>query len=139
MSDLIGTAKKFSRDPVSNPAAGDKGNTVGNSFSGAGTRLEKKTKSLLRGLRGVDNVYTQHEPLIKKYVVETVNQRFHSDLEYTKSFAFANDVLVYIVGGVTYEESRWIQELNKQLGARIILGGDCMWSAKSFLAFLQNS
>lgn len=54
----------------------------------AGTRLEKKTKSLLRGLRGVDNVYTQYEPGLKKYVTETLQQRFVSDLGRTNGRGF---------------------------------------------------
>jgi vacuolar protein sorting-associated protein 45 len=41
-------------------------------------------------------------------------------------------VIVYIIGGVTYEESYHIQMMNKQ-GARIVLGGSHVHNFSSFM------
>lgn len=43
-------------------------------------------------------------------------------------------VVVFMVGGATYEEARDMTELSKQSGCRIVLGGTCFHNSRSFLA-----
>lgn len=43
-------------------------------------------------------------------------------------------VVVFVVGGATYEEERDMDELSRATGVSIILGGSTMLNSRSFLA-----
>jgi vacuolar protein sorting-associated protein 45 len=44
------------------------------------------------------------------------------------------DVLVFVVGGVTYEEGKLVAEMNVSLqGTRIVLGGTSVLNAEMFI------
>ena len=109
-------------------------------FAAAGNRLEK-TKNLLKGLRGIDNVYTQHEPVVKKYLSDMINQKHVSDLEYSKSFQFSpsDNIIVFFLGGTTYDECKVAYDLNKQLGAKIMVGGCFLWTTETFLNYVERN
>jgi vacuolar protein sorting-associated protein 45 len=49
-----------------------------------------------------------------------------------KSFVRPSEIIVYIIGGITYEESCHIHMMNNQ-GARIILGGSYIHNFSSFI------
>ncbi|CAF3343808.1 unnamed protein product [Rotaria socialis] len=106
------------------------------------------TRQFIRGLRGVDNVYAQHVPLIKDLIdqllrgklkdtsypnvnaKDQVNQQSSSQLQ--GQIIKPSEIIVYVIGGVTYEESYHIQQMNKQ-SARIIIGGSYMHNFPSFI------
>ncbi|KNZ49656.1 uncharacterized protein VP01_4873g2 [Puccinia sorghi] len=124
-------------------------------------------KSALKGLKGVENVYTQHTPPL----VETVELLLKGRLKEAgyPHLLFPDDttttttslppptrpieLIVFVVGGTTYEEARSIALLNDRLasgqgfsgpgpqpqqGARVILGGTCVHNSKSFLDWLRE-
>lgn len=43
------------------------------------------------------------------------------------------EVVVFIVGGVTYEEARLIAEINSQSSVRIVLGGTSIVNSGEFI------
>lgn len=44
-------------------------------------------------------------------------------------------VIVYVVGGATYEEAKEVAQVNRRSSElRVYLGGSCMHNSKSFLA-----
>ncbi|BEI85897.1 hypothetical protein CcaverHIS002_0601840 [Cutaneotrichosporon cavernicola] len=109
--------------------------------------LFSRGKSALKGLKGVENVYTQHTP----HLMETLDLLFKGRLT-ERSYPFMEgdegarsqrpqDIIVFILGGATYEESRAIALLNQRLagneggpgGTRILLGGSCVHNSTSFL------
>ena len=45
-----------------------------------------------------------------------------------------SNVLVFIVGGCTFEEAKDMVEVSKETGVHIVLGGSCIHSSKTFLA-----
>ncbi|KAL8293307.1 hypothetical protein RQP46_000008 [Phenoliferia psychrophenolica] len=83
-------------------------------------------KSALKGLKGVENVYTQHTP----HLSETLDLLLRGRLK-ESSYPFADhqsspsptapgrpqDVIVFIVGGTTYEEAKLVAALNAQFAA----------------------
>ncbi|CAB3375294.1 Hypothetical predicted protein [Cloeon dipterum] len=95
----------------------------------------------LKGLKGVDNVFTQHNPLLKDTLEDLIKGRLRDTLfPYLGSSTMrkAQDVVVFIVGGVTYEESCLVNQMNKELsGARIILGGTTMLNSAAFMDEVQ--
>ena len=52
----------------------------------------------------------------------------------------AQDLVIFIVGGATYEEARMIAQLNAaNKSQRIILGGTIMLNSASFIADLDTA
>ncbi|KAK5642700.1 hypothetical protein RI129_008867 [Pyrocoelia pectoralis] len=101
----------------------------------------KITKRLFKGLNGVDNVYTQHKPVLNEILDEIVKGRLREDL-YPRLGGFTSqqinsrsqDVIVFFIGGVTYEESLTVHVFNKNNPEmRVILGGTTIHNSKSFL------
>ncbi|XP_065060122.1 vacuolar protein sorting-associated protein 45-like isoform X2 [Rhopilema esculentum] len=96
------------------------------------------TKRFIKGLKGVENIYTQHKPLLH----DTLDQLIKGKI---REFQFPylgkdilrdrpQDIIVFMVGGATYEEALVVYELNKSIpGVRIILGGTTVHNCESFL------
>jgi len=108
-------------------------------------------RSALKGLKGVENVYTQHSPHLMQTLELVLKGRLR-ELSYPfldPSAAVAGlggsgpngqgpsqrpqDIIVFMVGGTTYEESRAVARLNQELmgsaggnNARVLLGGSCI-------------
>ncbi|XP_047348718.1 vacuolar protein sorting-associated protein 45 [Vespa velutina] len=102
----------------------------------------KITKKLFKELNGVDNVYTQHTPLINEIIEDLIKGRLN-----TQTYPFLGnivmskrpqDIIVFMIGGTTYEESLTIYNLNKQNpGVQIILGGTTIHNFESFIEEIQ--
>ncbi|CAF0962643.1 unnamed protein product [Adineta steineri] len=110
------------------------------------------TRQFIRGLRGVDNVYAQHVPLIKDLIeqllrgklkdtsypnVNAKDQVNQQNLLQQGQINKPSEIIVYVVGGITYEESYHIQMMNKQ-SARILLGGSYIHNFSSFIDEVLN-
>ncbi|KAH7260039.1 glucose inhibited division protein A-domain-containing protein [Fusarium solani] len=89
-------------------------------FSGASSRF--------KGLKGVENVYTQHSPLLESTLQNMIKGRLKE-----QQYPFVEgggttkdkpqDIIVFIAGGATYEEAKMIAGLNATSpGVRIVLG-----------------
>jgi len=91
------------------------------------SNISKSITTAQSKLRGVDNVYTQYRPRLESILDGILRGDFAG---YDGSGSFAprvQDVIVFIVGGVTYEEARSVSSFNdsvgKGMGVRVILGG----------------
>ncbi|WVQ71393.1 hypothetical protein IAR50_000927 [Cryptococcus sp. DSM 104548] len=113
-------------------------------------------KSALKGLKGVENVYTQHTPhlgqtldlLLKGRLRETSYPFLEGD-EWARSQR-PQDIIIFMLGGTTYEEARTVALLNQRLaseangpagGTRIILGGSTIHNSNrsSFLDMVEQA
>merc|ERR1719498_342206 len=106
--------------------------------------LAQAKSTITRGLRDVENVYTQHKTLVstiadslmkgklKEQTYPTVESRSYSP----PSRENVPRAVIFIVGGATLEETRDINEINKSLdgGRSVILGGTTVLNSRSFLA-----
>lgn len=92
----------------------------------------------LRGLKGVDNVYTMHTPLLETTLQNLIKGRLRE-----QQYPFVEgggstrdkpqDIIVFIVGGATYEEAKTVASINESApGVRIVLGGTTIHNADSF-------
>ncbi|PWN26377.1 Sec1-like protein, partial [Jaminaea rosea] len=82
--------------------------------------------ALQRGIKGVENVYTQHTPHLSKAVEALMRGRLReTSYPYVGGGAppgvaagapqpVPQEVIVFIVGGATYEEARYVHQLNQQ-------------------------
>ncbi|KAI8923830.1 Sec1-like protein [Entophlyctis helioformis] len=108
--------------------------------------LIARTKNVLKGLKGVENVYTQHTPPIVNTLTEAIKGKLKEQnypfLEGSTRDKFLTpalcgrpqDLIVFMIGGATYGEAREIAKLNAtNPGVRIVLGGTTIHNSKSFM------
>ena len=130
--------------------------------------LHRLASTVKRSVAGVQNVYTQHQPLMTTLLDQLARGKLsRSAFPFVGSEAppgKISTVVVFFVGGTTYEEAAKVADINAgrlilggptggpalaspllpgapliQPPFRVILGGTTVHSAKSFLAELQRS
>ena len=115
-------------------------------------------RSALKGLQGVENVYTQHTP----HLSQTLDLLFKGRLRegsYPATAPFSTssfqpdssiytyrpqEVIVFIAGGTTYEEARNVALLNQQFEkegnpSRVVLGGNTILNSRQFLDMMADA
>lgn len=107
-------------------------------FGGAGSRF--------KGLKGVENVYTQHSPLLETTLQSLIKGKLRE-----QQYPFIEggsttkdkpqDIIVFMVGGVTYEEAKMVAGINAggAPGLRIVLGGTTVHNATTFLEEVEDA
>ncbi|NWT45375.1 VPS45 protein, partial [Chroicocephalus maculipennis] len=93
------------------------------------------TKQFLKGLKGVENVYTQHQPLLQETLDQLIKGKLKdSQYPYLGPNTLRDrpqDIIVFIIGGATYEEALTVYNLNRaNPGVRIVLGGTTIHNTK---------
>lgn len=92
-----------------------------------------------QGLSGVENIYTQHTPLLKDTLEDLIKGKLRENLYPTLGGEDVNgrkpqDIIVFMVGGTTYEESLCVHQLNQAYsGVKIVLGGTTVHNSASFM------
>ncbi|TFK40537.1 Sec1-like protein [Crucibulum laeve] len=118
--------------------------------------LLAKGRSALKGLKGVENVYTQHTP----HLSQTLENLFKGRLKEI-SYPFLDgagpnaglqrpqDVIIFMIGGTTYEEARTVTLFNQDpvaasnggitnaAGIRLLLGGTCVHNSSSYIEMVR--
>jgi len=106
-------------------------------FSGARDRF--------KGLKGVENVYTQHSPRLELTLQNLIKGRLRE-----QQYPFVDgggttrdkpqDIVVFIVGGVTYEEAKMVAQVNASSpGVRVVLGGTGVHNSTTFLEEVEDA
>ncbi|CAD7092047.1 unnamed protein product [Hermetia illucens] len=101
------------------------------------TDAVKFTRNLIKGLKEIENVFTQHTCLLKETLEEVFKGR---DLDpmyqvvgsYVPFRRPHQEVVVFMIGGATYEEALAVHQLNVS-GYRVILGGTTIHNSDSFI------
>ena len=108
-------------------------------FGGGKSLLSRATGSL-KGLKGVDNVYTQHQPLIASLTEQMFKGRlketdypYHAQVPKVDAKQ-AKELIIFVAGGVTYEESKFVASMQQQYpNLRVFLGGNGVLNSGQFL------
>ncbi|MEE6491343.1 hypothetical protein FKM82_016184 [Ascaphus truei] len=100
------------------------------------------TKQFFKGLKGVENMYTQHQPFLLDTLDQLIKGKLKDNLyPYLGPSTLRDrpqDIIVFMVGGATYEEAQTVYNLNRTTpGVRIVLGGSTIHNTKSFLEEVQ--
>ena len=96
-----------------------------------------------KGLKGVENVYTQHAPRLEVTLQNLIKGRLRE-----QQYPFVEgggstrdkpqDIIVFIIGGATFEEAKSISQINASTpGIRIVLGGTSIHNSTTFLEELE--
>jgi len=97
------------------------------------------TKRFIKGLKGVENIYTQHTPWLNYIVEDLVKGKLkEAQFPYFIQGAEPNyrppEVIVFVLGGITYEESLAIHNINRAENRLcVVLGGTAMYNTSIFL------
>ena len=106
-------------------------------FSGARDRFKT--------LKGVENVYTQHSPRLEMTLQNLLKGRLKE-----QQYPFVEgggttrdktqDVIIFVVGGATYEEAKMVATVNANVpGVRIVLGGTTVHNSSTFLEEVEDA
>lgn len=101
-------------------------------------------------LKGVENVYTQHNPRLQSTLSQLIKAKLNALQfpfldEKTSAVAQASkekpqDIIVFIVGGTTYEEAKTVAEINASVpGVRVVLGGTTVHNSTTFLEEVDDA
>ncbi|CAG9534127.1 unnamed protein product [Cercopithifilaria johnstoni] len=75
------------------------------------------TKRFIKGLKGVENIYTQHEPYITE-LIDSLSKGRLSDTAYPYILPplpnRVDNIILFVIGGATYEESRAVYMGNQR-------------------------
>ena len=99
----------------------------------------------LRGLKGVDNVYTMHSPTLETTLQNLIKGKLRE-----QQYPFVDgggstrdkpqDIIVFIIGGATYEEAKSVASINAATpGVRVVLGGTTIHNGNSFLEEVEDA
>jgi vacuolar protein sorting-associated protein 45 len=100
-------------------------------FSGARERF--------KGLQGVENVYTQHSPVLETTLQTLIKGKLRDQqFPYIEGGGVTRDrpqdIIIFMIGGTTYEEAKMVAGINASThGVRVVLGGTTVHNASSFL------
>mmetsp|Transcript_24793 Transcript_24793/g.41309 ORF Transcript_24793/g.41309 Transcript_24793/m.41309 type:complete len:572 (-) Transcript_24793:194-1909(-) len=118
-------------------------------FSSGGI-MSKLSKTLASTVSGAQNVYTQHQPVLFN-TLDALAKGKLKDAVFppltmsdsaggATSNARPSEVVVFIVGGATFEEATKVAEFNAANPAmKVILGGSCVHNSTSFLKEIGNA
>lgn len=105
-----------------------------------------RASKLVGGLKGADNVYTQHQPLL----VQTLENLYKGKMKETDypyistthgpKEAKPQEVFVFVIGGVTYEEAKFVAQMNESGQAyHITLGGTTILNSTDYIRDLTKA
>lgn len=109
--------------------------------------MRRMTQNIVSSVGGgVENVYTQHEPVLISTLQNLVKGKLGTreypivrrNHQATGDTGDADAVLVYMVGGVTYEEGAAVAEWNRTNATKVVLAGSTVHNSTSFLEELQR-
>ena len=106
-------------------------------FSGARDRF--------KGLKGVENVYTQHSARLEATLQNLIKARLKE-----QQYPFMEgggstrdrpqDIIVFMIGGATYEEAKMVAQINASSpGTRVVLGGTTIHNSATFLEEVEDA
>ncbi|EPZ35056.1 Sec1-like 2 domain-containing protein [Rozella allomycis CSF55] len=104
-----------------------------------------KGRSALKGLQGVENIYTQHNPNLSQTLELLIKSKLKENLyPYVENSQQLKerpqDIVIYFVNGCTFEEAKIVSNFNQQMpGIRLILGGSTIHNTKSFIKDIEDS
>ena len=111
-------------------------------YSSGDSFIAKFSKAVVSSVNGIENVYTQHTPVLSS-ILESFKGRLKDTqfpLVSAPDQSRPSDMIVFIIGGTTYEEAAKVAEFNAHNPShKIILGGSCIHNSTSFLEELDDA
>ena len=72
--------------------------------------------------------------LLLKVLTSLIKTRSSPALSFDPVHSYSSpNVVVYVLGGVTYEEAKAVRDVNAALGCKVVVGGDRLWRSEEFV------
>ncbi len=85
----------------------------------------------------MDNIYTEHSPLIRGILQQVLEGSLPEDdypfVSGAPSRERPQEIFVFVMGGATYEEALAVHQLAGETNARILLGASTIHNSGSFI------
>lgn len=99
------------------------------------------TKRFIKGLKGVENIYTQHEPYIVQLIDQASRGRLPETIFHSTEISQINNrfenIIIFVIGGCTFEESAAVHAVNArrtlQGQPQVVLCSNCVHNTRSFV------
>ncbi|CRG94366.1 vacuolar protein sorting-associated protein 45, putative [Plasmodium gallinaceum] len=106
------------------------------------TFLNLAKTTITRTIKGISNVFTLHKSYIYYLIDDLIKSKLNNQIYTSTSFLNMksnqnrkpNSIIVFFIGGATYEEYRDIHYLSKKYNITILLGSTQIHNSQSFLA-----
>ena len=100
-----------------------------------------RASKVVGSLKGVENVYTQHQPLLSstiqtaaKGALKQEDYPFVGPSPNATAAGKPTELVVFIVGGLCYEEAKIVAQFNAlNTGCHVVLGGSTVLNARAFV------
>lgn len=138
-ADLVSKLLAYHHSLQSSPSAGGFSDLFESSsiFSGARDRF--------KGLKGVENVYTQHSPRLEATLQNLIKGRLKE-----QQYPFIEgggttrdkpqDIIIFMIGGATYEEAKMVAQVNASFpGVRVVLGATTVHNTTTFMEEVDDA
>lgn len=105
---------------------------------GAKSLMAAFARTISHGLKGVENAFIQHVPLLydtlKNLVASKLSERSFPFEGASHTRDRPQDIIVYMTGGCTFEESVCIERFMRETpGVTVLLGGSTVHNSHTFL------
>ncbi|KAJ1511926.1 hypothetical protein HMI54_013174 [Coelomomyces lativittatus] len=122
-----------------------------NSSSSSPLKLDKMAlmglgKSVMKGLKGVENVYTQYTPplleILELYSKGKLKESLYPFINDGSDSVrnLQGDIIVFFIGGTTYEEARFAHQFQSSSpGMQVFIGGHTIHNSQSFLKQIHDT
>lgn len=137
--DLIGKLLTYHNSLHQTQSAGG----ISDMFESAG--IFSGARDRFKGLKGVENVYTQHSPRLELTLQNLIKGRLR-DQQYpfvegggtTKDKP--QDIIIFMIGGATFEEAKMVAQVNASSpGIRVVLGGTSIHNSSTFMEEVDDA
>jgi vacuolar protein sorting-associated protein 45 len=117
-----------------------------------GLSLDRIRKYAAEAIKGVENIYTQHKPFLYEIISDILAAKLRQDYYPFMVGQPSRDppkhLIVFIIGGTTYEEAMVVNEFNVSIDkkgspysnptrTKIVLGGNHVHNSASFIKELR--
>lgn len=137
--DLVAKLLTYHSSLLQAPSAGG----ISDMFESAG--IFSGARDRFKGLKGVENVYTQHSPRVELTLQNLIKGRLR-DQQYPfvegggSTRDKPQDIIVFMIGGATFEEAKTVSQINSSTpGVRIVLGGTSIHNSTTFLEEMEDA
>jgi vacuolar protein sorting-associated protein 45 len=145
----IATLKALLRDKATDPVAKQRVLAVDALLTYAGQNIRGEVSSSMKifdrvrnafgsSLKGVDNIYTQHKPALFNILDAAIKRNLKTNafpyVDGSQENRAHDDIFVFVIGGVTFEEEMVVHTFNQTPDVRIVLGGSCIHNSQTFLS-----
>lgn len=105
-----------------------------------------RASKVVGSLKGVENVYTQHQPLLSSTIqsaakgsLKNEDYPFVGPSPNGAAAAKPTELIVFIIGGICYEETKVCEQFNAlKTGVTVVLGGSTVLNARAFVDDLRK-